>query len=146
MHFWNQNIAWIVIIFFGVISLITSLFSYTKIYLKLRQHQTQVQEYSNQGQPIGGGMPLNIVRYKKTVSSIAWVQLALVGCYLPYFIMSILRLSIATNGKLIEVLYLAAVTQIYLNSSLNPILCCWKIREVRQAAKDTLRQAFRVCR
>ena len=33
-------------------------------------------------QPNGGGTPLNIARYKKTVSSIAWVQLALVICYL----------------------------------------------------------------
>ena len=140
MHFWNQNIAWIAIIFFGVVSLITSILSYTKIYLKLRQHQAQVQEHSNQGQPIGRGIPLNIARYKKTVSSIAWVQLVLLVCYLPYLIVSILSLSIKSNEKLIEVFYFATVTQIYLNSSLNPILYCWKIKEVRRAAKDTISQ------
>ena len=139
MHFWNQTIAWIAIIFFGVVSLITSILSYTKIYLKLRQHQAQVQEHSNQGQPIGGGIPLNIARYKKTVSSIAWVQLVLLICYLPYLIVSILSLSIKSNEKL-NVFYFATVTQIYLNSSLNPILYCWKIKEVRRAAKDTISQ------
>ena len=35
-----------------------------------------------------------------------------------------------------------AATIVYLNSSLNPFLYCWKIREVRQAVKETLRQLF----
>jgi len=140
MHFWNKNFAWIAIIAFGVVCLITSIFSYTKIYLKLRQHQAQVQEHLNQGQPNGGETPLNIARYKKTVSGIAWVQLVLVTCYIPYLIVSILRLSVKSNEKLIEVIYFAAVTQIYLNSSLNPILYCWKNKEVRRAAKYTISQ------
>ena len=141
VHFLNKNIAWISVIIFGVISLITSIFSYTTIYVRLQQHQAQLKNHTYKG-----GIPLNLTRYKRTVSSIAWVQLTLVGCYLPYLIMSILRLSITSNGKLIEMLYLAAVTQIYLNSSLNPILFCWKVREVRQAVKDTLRQVCRVSR
>ena len=146
MHFLNKNIAWIAVIIFGVTSLITSIFSYTTIYFRLQQHQAQVQEHTLKECANGGGIPMNIARYKKTVYSIAWVQLVLVACYLPYFIMSILRLSITSNGRLIEVLYLAAVTQIYLNSSLNPILCCWKIREVRQAARDTIKHVCRFSR
>ena len=142
MHFWNKNIAWVTVIILGVVSLITSIFSYTTIYVTLQKHQVQIQDNTYKG----GGVPLNISRYKKTVSSIAWVQMVLVACYLPYFILSILRLSITSNGRLIEVLFLAAVTQIYLNSSLNPILCCWKIREVRQAAKDTITHVCRFYR
>lgn len=144
MHFWNKNIAWIAVVIFGVASLMTSIFSYTMIYFRLQQHQVQIQDHCYKGCQKGRRIPLNIARYKKTVSSIAWVQMVLVACYLPYFVMSVLRLSISSNGKLIDVLYLAAVTQIYLNSSLNPILCCWKIREVRQAAKDTIRQVCRL--
>ncbi len=84
MYLWNKRIAWFVVIIFGVLSLIISIFSYTKIYLTLRQHQAQVQDHVHQGQPNGGGIPLNIARYKKSVSSIAWVQLALVACYVPF--------------------------------------------------------------
>ena len=144
MHFWHKNIAWIAVVIFGVFSLITSIFSYTLIYIRLQQHHAQIRDYCYKGCQKGRRIPLNIARYKKTVSSIAWMQMVLVACYLPYFVMSILRLSITSNGKLIDVFYLAAVTQIYLNSSLNPILCCWKIREVRQAAKDTIRQVCRL--
>ena len=35
-----------------------------------------------------------------------------------------------------------ANTLVYLNSTLNPFLYCWKISEVRQAVKQTIRQAL----
>jgi len=136
IYLWNKSTSRIAVNFFGVISLITSIFCYVKIYLILRQQQTRV----SQREPNEGGIPLNIARYKKTVYSIAWVQVVLVACYIPYFIVSILRLSIMSNGVSIEVVYLATVTQIYLNSSLNPILYCWKIADVRKATKDTISQ------
>ena len=62
------------------LSVFVSIFSYTRIFFKLRHQQSQVQGV-HQGQPNGEGIPLNIARYRKTVSSIAHVQLALVVCY-----------------------------------------------------------------
>ena len=35
-----------------------------------------------------------------------------------------------------------ANTLVYLNSTLNPFLYCWKISEVRRAVKQTIRQAL----
>ena len=66
-------------------SLLVSVFSYVKIFKTLRYRQVQVHGNTQQGQrPNGGGNQLNIARYKKTVYSIAWVQLALLICYIPY--------------------------------------------------------------
>lgn len=79
---------------------------------------------------------MNIARYKKTVSSILWVQLALVVCYVPFCIVSILRV----NDMKYSMAWLATATLVYFNSSLNPILYCWKIGEVRQAVKNTIGQ------
>ena len=45
---------------------------------ELHHHQIHV----HQGQP-NGHAPLNIARYRKTVSSALWVQLTLVTRYLP---------------------------------------------------------------
>jgi len=42
-----------------MLSVIISLFSYTKIVLKLRQHQTSVQENVHQGMANEGGVPIN---------------------------------------------------------------------------------------
>ena len=122
--------------------ILTSIISYTKIFLRLRHHQIQLQDnLQQQGQPPNGGeIPLNIARYKKTVSSIAWVQLALLICYLPFSVLHILTFN--------HVLYLeydsdVTFSFLFLNSSLNPILYCWKIKDVRQAVKDTIK--FNCC-
>ena len=136
MYLWSESTTWIVVFVFLVLCLVTSIFSYTKIYLKLREHQTQVQDRVHQGQTSGTGITLNIERYKKTVSSISWVQLTLIICYVPYGIESILWM----NGIRTDYSWLSTATLVYLNSSLNPILYCWKMREVRQAVKDTIRQ------
>ena len=125
---------------FGFLCAVISIFSYTKIFLKLRNHQAQVCEnYAHQGQTSGRGIPLNISRYKKTVSSIAWVQLILGVCYLPFIISCIIG---PINGWLEHerIAWYFSLTLVYLNSSLNPILYCWKIKEVRQIMKDKVKQ------
>ena len=138
MYFLNHQIT----MWFGrsVISLclITSVFSYVRIFFTLRHNLTQVQNSVQQEQP-SQTVPLNIARYRKTVSSTLWVQLALIACYLPYSIL----LALNTQRRLTPSFFLTRVftlTLVMLNSSLNPILYCWKIREVKQAVKETVRQ------
>ena len=43
---------------------------------------------NHQGQPNEGRRSKYIARYRKTVSSALWVQIALVACYLPFGITS----------------------------------------------------------
>ena len=126
----------------GFVVIVTSLFlsvlSHVKIFLKLRQHQAGVRQRVGHEQAIGRGIPLNIKRYKKTVWTIAWVQLALVFCYFPLFIFLIL--ATATYYIIGSTFQVLASTVVYFNSTLNPILFCWKIREVRQAVKTTVKE------
>ena len=116
-----------------VLSLITSMSSYANIYLTLRKHQTQIQKDSTHGQPYVVGFAVNIARYRKTVSSILWVQLALLACYAPYGIVAGMKINTLAC-------YLVSSALVHFNSTLNPILYCWKIREVRKAVKDTIQQ------
>ena len=140
MFFWNNRIT----IWYGYISislcLVTSIISYAKIFLTLRQNQVQAQGYVNQRKP-SQTVQLNIARYKKTVSSALWVQLALVAFYLPFVIVEILFLQRGVSQYIVVARFYSA-TLVLFNSSLNPILYCWKIREVRQEAKNTIRGLF----
>ena len=122
-----------------ITSLFLSVFSYARIFLKLRQHQAQVRQHVGHEQANGGGIPLNIEQYKKIVSTIAWVQLALLFCYLPIFVFLILSTA-ADWYKVGSIFHVSALTVVYFNSTLNPILYCWKIREVREAVKTTVKQ------
>lgn len=83
-------------------------------------------------------MGINIARYKKTVSSALWVQLTLTLCYLPYTTV-VAAISFRGLTLVLDTAWGIAVTLVFVNSSLNPFLYCWKIREVRLAVKDTIR-------
>ena len=116
--------------------LITTILSYTKIFFFLRHNQINVHKHVTQGQL---NQSLNMVRYRKAVNSALWVQVTLVICYLPFGI----AVALTPQKEYGLSVYLArqfTSTLIFLNSSLNPLLYCWKIREVRQAVRETLRQ------
>ena len=134
---WKRDIALRAGSLFIILSLVISIYCYSRIHLRLRHQQAQIQNHFPQGQPNGGGIPLNLARYGKSVSNIMWVQLALVACYAPFG--TVLAL-LDVDGKEYHVASIAATTLVYFNSSLNPLLYCWKIREVRQTVKDTIKQ------
>ena len=129
-----------------LISLLISAISYAKIYFRLRHQLLHVQGHVHQRQqlPPNGVVPtaLNVARYKKTVSAIAWVQLGLFACYSPFCIALI---SFHFEEFLDDNIFYFFLCLLFLNSSLNPILYCWKIREVKQAVKDTVRQLNCCC-
>ena len=138
MWFWNPSIT----LWYGItgipLCLIISIFSYTKIFLTLRQRNTQI--YNHVQQPNQSNQ-LNIARFKKAVSIAIWLQLTLVACYLPYGVAS----AFVTNGggsssTHVSYAWIYATTLVLSNSSINPILHCWKLEEVRETVKDTIRQ------
>ena len=120
--------------------LIFSVASYTKIFCVLSHHQAQVQGLIQQQQ----NQPnvLNMARYKKAVYGALWVQLALVGCYLPIGISGIVIASSNTYSSNLIVTCGCALVLVYFNSALNPVLYCWRISEMRQAVRQTINQAL----
>ena len=136
--FWNSP-SWL---WFGIIvvslNLVISTFSYTKIFFTLRHRQNQVRDlvqHPNQTNE------LNIARYRKAVSTALWLQFTLVVCYLPYVI-AVTLLAYTELSSTISLAITYTFTLVFLNSSLNPILYCWKIEEVGLAVKDTIRHVL----
>ena len=143
MLFWTfrPKTARIIITICLTLCLIISLFSYTKIVLRLRQYQSSIRDNVQQGQAnTGSRMPLNLERYKKTVVSIALVQLALVICYFPFLIVRTVNHLKDIHRGVYLLSYFHTSTLVFLNSSLNPFLYCWRIKEIRQAVKATIRR------
>ena len=137
-YLWDPIVtSWCVRVALSV-CLVTSFVCYVKIFLILRHNQIQVLDHFLQRQ-MNQPVSLNMARYRKAVSATLWVQMTLVVSYLPILITETLK---AQRGMPLS-LYLAresARTLVLLNSSLNPLLYCWKIREVRQAVQDTIRE------
>ena len=122
----------------ALICLIISVLSNGKFFLTLRRNQhNRVQNHTHHGQ-LSQTHQFSAVKYRKAANSAFWLQVRLVVCYLPYGIMVIIMDAL---GELYPVTYIArqtALSVIFLNSSLNPFLYCWRIKEVRTSVKDIL--------
>lgn len=152
--FWFQSIAVSVLVFgdrlvylglscaLTLLSVVTPTFCYLKIFFTLCQQRTQVHvqevSQSDQGQPNGNNFQTG-TSYKKTVSSALVFQLVLISCYLPYVVV---RVVVAIVGRRLLVSEAIVASMAYLNSSLNPIFYCWKIKEVRYEVTKVVRKAF----
>lgn len=66
-------------------------------------------------------------------------EVTLEACYLLYSPVTAL---IFTHGSspFLDVIWDTSVTLVFLKSSLNPIVYCWKTKEVRQEVKNAIRQ------
>ena len=117
--------------------LLISIAAYTKIFRALRHHQIQDHAQQQPSHPNA----MNIARYRKAVYSALWVQLALVFCYIPLITLRIVISSTKQTSNLLIFLRIAIILA-YFNSTLNPLLYCWKMSGVRRAVKQTIRQAF----
>ena len=118
--------------------LVISFASYTKIFFTLRYHQAQVRDQQQASQTNA----LNMARFKKAVDSALWVQLALVVCFAPIYTVEIVIAHTKKYSLVLVVTRKEALILLYFNSTLNPFLYCWKISEVRQAVKRTLKEAL----
>ena len=118
--------------------LFTSAYCYTRIFFRLRHQHNQVlnlREVENQ-------QPRADVRgYRKTVSSALWLQLAMLFCYLPNLLMTpfVFRKTENNISSMLVTPFITTITLMFFNSTLNPILYCWRIKEVRRVVKDILR-------
>ena len=135
--------AWWTFLTFIIFSIIISLFSYIKIFLTLRHQQAQVQGHVQPEQSSRVRSVLNIARYKKTVYSVAWIQFAMLACYGPNIVMLFLwRFGNIDYSTEKMVAFVVSVCLFFLNSSLNPVLYCWRIKDVRQEVKNIIRKCL----
>ena len=120
-----------------LLCIVISTFCYIKIYVTISHHRARIQEEAHQ-QPNGGGTLMKIARYRKTVSIALWVQMTLLACYIPYGIVSIFALT-GSRSPTFDLVWNSTLTLLFLNSTLNPLLYCWKIRRLRRAVMGTVR-------
>ena len=121
------------------VCLLISTFCYTTIFFTLRNQQTQV--HNNSPEQENQTISLNISRYRRTVSTTIWLQMSVVFCYLPYLLFAPVayRQIVKTQSPSLYSQFYSTVTLMCSNSILNPILYCWKIKEVRRTVKEILR-------
>ena len=125
-----------------VIGLLLTTLVYAKIYLVQRRHKNEMQALQVQ-QVAENEEMANVACLVKTAVGIFYVYLVFLLCYLPFFI-CLAAIKINGPSTALKRFLLCSMTLVYLNSSLNPVIYCWKMRHIRHAIMDILRKMSRL--
>ena len=126
------------LVFMGtVVGFLLTTLVYIRIYLAVRRHRNQIQALQVQNAAQTGEMANSASLVKSAVGTF-YVYLVFLVCYLPTFIWSA-ALAIYGPSIALKKFLLFSFTLVFLNSSLNPLIYCWKMRHIRHAVINILR-------
>ena len=141
IDFWDTRVRMFTVGVLILICLIICTFSFIRIYRIVRRHHLQIQAQQQAVQSSDAENNLNIARLKRSAVNSFVFFIALIICYLPVYVLLTLQGFSKMNDWPNE--WQFAFTAVYLNSSINPFLYCWRLRELRLAVVKTARQMLR---
>ena len=136
---WSPRIYYFLVAFCITICLLVCLVCFIKIYRIVRRHQVQIHV---QQQAVENSTDTNkqqIRQSTKSAKNIFIYLLVMILCYTPLFFVYIIS---AINNLNSIVLQTFPATVVFVNSSINPFLYCWRIPELRTAVFKTARLLF----
>ncbi|XP_073246942.1 alpha-1B adrenergic receptor-like [Porites lutea] len=132
-----------IIVFITLGCLVAIAIIYVKLYLVLKHHIMQVHALHINLDSQDAVAIEDTARQKKSAVVIFYLYLTLLICYLPNtFIALMLALSSVRPPSLV---FLFSDALLFLNSSLDPLIYCWKMRQVRLTAMNMLRNMHFKC-
>ena len=124
-----------------IVCFISATFFYCKIYLTVRHltnqiHTLQVQQESQNVESTSQ----NTARQRKSAIATFYVYIVFLLCNLPYYSINFAnRVSGRETSYSEEILIDYTLILLHLNSSLNPLIYAWKMRPIRHAIMEILR-------
>ena len=136
----DRNISHIVGASATFICTTTTFYFYLKIFVGLRHQAAQIQEQNQLGRASNRNF-FNIPVYKKSVENMFFIYCVILIYFVPYFLALMVLFSVGLGSSTFLVLSLSYVI-IILNSSLNPFVYCWRIREIRRQVLSILNDIY----
>ena len=139
VKFWMKSADWnvfpLVTLF---LTLLVTAFSTSKIFQIVRRHQRQINEQNMAAQSLQTNT-VNVLKCKKSAVTVLYIYGLLLIFYLPFGVTKLVEAFIGYTRS-VKIAYNYATTAVFINSFLNPLVYCWRIREIRRAVKNTLRR------
>ena len=136
-----RDFLWIFLKVFLATCLTTIALLQCKIYSIVRRHRFQMR-----AQQVQGSMQTDeetratFERQKSSVRSAFYIYLLVLACYLPniftYFVYK------KSKERIFTILHQYMLTLLFVNSCLNPLIYCWKLRHIRRTIRMILRNIF----
>ena len=121
----------------SVIGYVLTTLAYVRIYKVVKSHQNQIYGQNQ----LQNAQTREALRQRKSAYNSLFVSVVFLTCNLP-FLASIILYWTNTSEISFLVANFASIFLIYLNSSLNPFVYCWRYPEIRQSVKSTVKQIF----
>ncbi len=140
------SISYVIFAIIDIVCLITTTVLNYKIYIAVRRltNQIHVLQVQNTQHISQNDEMANVASIRKSAVGTFYVYLVFLVCYLPQ-ICSYVVVMFSTSRTVRQVLLLCTLTVVFLNSSLNPVIYCLKMRHFRRAVIDLLRNIFTCC-
>ena len=109
-----------------------------KLYLTLRRHinKFQVPQVAQNDQVE------SVQRKRKSAMASLYVYLVFIVCYLPNICRLFITAAIPEPRIDVRHLQFYTLTLVFLNSTLNPLIYCWKMKRIQHTIVGTLRNLF----
>ena len=121
----------------SVIGYVLTTVAYIRIYKVVKYHQNQIYSQNQ----LQNDETREAHKQRKSAYNSLFVFVVFVACYLPFLPSTMLYWKNASEISFL-VAHFASIFLIYLNSSLNPFVYCWRYPEIRQSVKSTVKQIF----
>ena len=124
---------------FQVILLLLTTVAYIRIYKVVRYHRIQIQSQLQ----LQNFEVEDLHRQKKSAWNALIVYITFLFYYLPFFVSVLIVLIYGEKMSPLIANY-ATLLVIFLNSSLNPLVYCWRYREIRNIVRSSLKKVIHV--
>ena len=129
-----------IIVILAVVGLVFIAMVYIRIYLAVRRHNRQIHTLQVQ-HGTQRGEKAHFAILVKSAFSTFYVYLLLLICYLPHLIcMAVIE--IYGTSTAFKKFFLVSMTLVFLNSVLNPVIYCWKMRHIRHVLMNIRRNTI----
>ena len=131
----NEIVAAVIL----MIGYVLTTVAYVRIYKVVKYHQNQIYSQNQ----LQNAQTREAHRQRKSAYNSLFVSVVFLACYFPFMPCKILYMTNTSEISFLIALF-ASIFLIYLNSSLNPIVYCWRYREIRQIVKKTVKKIIRM--
>ena len=131
------NIMITVFVIIVMLCLVPTAFVNYKIYSAVRRHRNQIQALQIQ-QVAQNGETANAASIRKSALGTFYIYAASLLCFVPPVCSSI-AMTVFGETTVVKGFTVCTFSVVFLNSSLNPIIYCWKMRNIRHTIMYILR-------
>ena len=110
-----------------------------KIFQIVRRHHRQINDQTVPIRPLQSNT-VNVLKCKKSALTVLYIYGIVLVFYLPYVVVQIVDIFFIGSTRTIKIAYNYAATAVFINSFINPLVYCWRIREIKRAVKNILRR------